>query len=335
MEMASIASLDMLTGTISGEGIVLGERTVGQMQGAFADEAARLAMNPQTVVYRTYGTTTDDNSDQMLYATTVLMPGKVGSEYFMTRGHFHQKPQRGEFCLTLQGEGCLFLMDRGANTRIEPMVPGAIQNIDGALAHRVANIGDVPLIFLVTWLADCGHDYESIERDGFSLRRVEELGKVVEIPGSLRPIALFKSEDEIHELIRRFEECELSHEQWTHSAHVSSAAYFCFNLPPAQALEAFRERIMNLNDSHGVVQTIDRGYHETLTRFWMAYVRRWIHAARPSSLIDAVNGATEACRERYLVRLFYSKDRIMTWEARKGWISPDLATFAELDELAE
>ena len=88
----------------------------------------------------------------------------------MTRGHFHTDPLRGELMFTLRGTGEALLMDRDGKTWTEPMSPGSVHDIDGRYAHRVVNTGEVPLIFLVTWMSDCGHDYESIREKGFGLR---------------------------------------------------------------------------------------------------------------------------------------------------------------------
>lgn len=142
-------------------------RRIGDLAGLFVDEEARSGMDPETVVYKTYGCPGDMEGEQLLYGTTVLMPGTVGDEFFMTRGHFHTHPLRGELCLTLRGTGILLLMDRAGKTDRVTMKEGALYNIPPDLAHRVVNTGSVPLIFFVSWMSDCGHDYESSQRLGF------------------------------------------------------------------------------------------------------------------------------------------------------------------------
>lgn len=123
------------------------------------------------VVYRTYGMPGHDReTPDLLVATTVIEPGDVHGECFMTRGHFHANPLRGEWMLTLGGTGALVLRDREGQAWSEPMQPGSTHMIDGRHAHRAANTGTEPLVFVVVWLADCGHDYEAIERKGFGLR---------------------------------------------------------------------------------------------------------------------------------------------------------------------
>jgi glucose-6-phosphate isomerase len=143
----------------------------------FADTADLTEEQLETIVYQTYGCPGDGDGPRLLYGTTVLMPGNVNGECFMTRGHYHTNPERGELCLTLSGEGTLLLMPKlqdgtpdRERTRQEKMVAGSIHDIDGRLAHRVVNTSDVPLIFFVTWLADCGHDYASIGSAGFGVR---------------------------------------------------------------------------------------------------------------------------------------------------------------------
>lgn len=158
--------LDRRTGVItpSGHSSV---RKLKDLAGLFFDEAARRGLDPETVVYQTYGCPGDLPGEQLLYGTTVLMPGDVGGEYFMTRGHFHTNPLRGELCLTLQGEGWLLLMDREGVTMRQKMSEGSLHDIPAHLAHRVVNTGDEPLIFFVSWMSDCGHDYETSQRLGF------------------------------------------------------------------------------------------------------------------------------------------------------------------------
>lgn len=130
------------------------------------------------MAYETHGCPGEvEGPPRLLYATTVLQPGDIEGEYFMTRGHFHTNPERGELMLTLSGKGALILMDRDRRTWMEPMEPGSTHDIDGRYAHRVANTGDEPLVFFVAWMSDCGHDYESIREHGFGKRLVNIDGK--------------------------------------------------------------------------------------------------------------------------------------------------------------
>jgi glucose-6-phosphate isomerase len=101
----------------------------------------------------------------------------VGDEYFMTRGHFHSIPDRGEYYWCVQGTGMLILMDQDRNTWAERMVQGSLHYIGSNLAHRVANTGDTDLIFGACWPSDAGHNYETIDNFGFSARLKKLDGK--------------------------------------------------------------------------------------------------------------------------------------------------------------
>jgi glucose-6-phosphate isomerase, archaeal len=161
--------VNLMTGLIEGPGLVSSTRKLRQLAALFQDQAAVGRMDADSPVYTTHSLP-ETGLPELLYATTILYPGRVGAEYFMTRGHFHVNPQRGEFNVTLQGRGAMVMMDRERQMRWELMTPGSVHNLDGRLAHRVANIGDEPLVFLCVWMSDCGHDYESIARDGFAQR---------------------------------------------------------------------------------------------------------------------------------------------------------------------
>jgi glucose-6-phosphate isomerase len=169
-------NVNPVTGVIQGEGIVVSTRRLVQIASLFQDQAALKQVDFETPVYMTYSLP-ETGRPELLYSTTILYPGRVGAEYFMTRGHYHVDPNRGEFNVTLRGRGAMVLMERSRQMRFEPMTPGSIHNLDGRLAHRVANVGDEPLIFLCVWMSDCGHDYETIAREGFAQRLLRVNGE--------------------------------------------------------------------------------------------------------------------------------------------------------------
>jgi glucose-6-phosphate isomerase len=108
----------------------------------------------------------------------------VGDEYFITKGHFHAEKSRGEFYLTVEGTGALILMDKARRTVFEPMSAGTLHYIPSRTAHRVANTGRSRLTFLACWPSDAGHDYDTIQHQGFSarLRNVGGVPILVEEP---------------------------------------------------------------------------------------------------------------------------------------------------------
>jgi glucose-6-phosphate isomerase len=162
-----------------GTGLLIGKeqlqesvKTLGQLENIFLNEEARRAMDPRTVVYRVQAwcPLAEGTEGGQFWGSTVIEPGQVGSEYFMTHGHFHQKRDRTEFYGTIRGEGAIILMSENRETRMEVMSAGSLHFIPPHTAHRVANTGSVPLRFVACWPSDAGHDYESIRKVGFGAR---------------------------------------------------------------------------------------------------------------------------------------------------------------------
>ncbi len=167
--------LDLAKYSMTGEGIQNQKRTLKDLEGIFADHQAWRNMDPETLAYtvQAHFPVAEGTEGGLFFGTTNLMPGKVGNEYFMTKGHFHQKSDRGEYYWGVQGSGMLLLMSRDRRTWAQEMYPGSLHYIPAHTAHRVANTGSEVLIFGACWPADAGHDYEEIARNGFSARLVE------------------------------------------------------------------------------------------------------------------------------------------------------------------
>ncbi len=136
-----------------------------------------LEENP--TIYEVYAIEQEEKEGDLNFATTVIHPGKVGNEYFMTKGHYHSKSDRAELYLCLKGKGMLLSQDINGNASWVEMEPMRMVYVPPHHAHRTINTGDSPLIFLAIYPADAGHDYGSIAEKGFSKIVVEENGKTV------------------------------------------------------------------------------------------------------------------------------------------------------------
>lgn len=160
------------SGTLTGKGFGESSKPLAEMKGLFKDEAALRAMNPNTEVYRVryWKPVADGKEGGLFWGTTTIQAGRVGDEYFMTHGHFHLVRDRGEYYATLTGSGTLLLMEENGNTHSQTMRPGTLHYIPGRMAHRVANTGTEPLVFMSCWPSDAGTDYASIRASGFGKR---------------------------------------------------------------------------------------------------------------------------------------------------------------------
>jgi glucose-6-phosphate isomerase, archaeal len=165
-------NVDLRSGELLGRGVQHLARTIQEMKGVYRNEEFRKSLDQNTVVYRVeaFHPVDEGNEGGLFWGTTFLNPGMVGDEYFMTKGHYHAKRTRGEFYLTVAGNGALILMDESRKTVFEPMSPGTLHYVSAYTAHRVANTGGCLLTVLACWPSDAGHDYDVIARDGFSAR---------------------------------------------------------------------------------------------------------------------------------------------------------------------
>src|ERR1700761_6158051 len=165
-------------GTLAGDKVIESHKTMGQLGGMFADETARSHMDPSQQVYRVQAhlPVAEGTNAGLFFGTTWIKPGKVGDEYFMTHGHFHQLIDRGEYYWGLKGDGVLILMDENRNSRAEYMHPGSLHYIPANTAHRVANTGDDELVFSACWPSEAGHNYDEIKKNGFSKRLFDRDG---------------------------------------------------------------------------------------------------------------------------------------------------------------
>ncbi len=111
-----------------------------------------------------------------------MFPGKVGNEYFMTRGHYHERRDRGEIYYTQSGSGVLLLHSRQGDVRTVEMKPGVCAFIPPDWAHRSVNTGDEKLVFVWCCSQDAGHDYAEIASRGMRQLVLEQGGKVTIAP---------------------------------------------------------------------------------------------------------------------------------------------------------
>ncbi|MBI3881714.1 MAG: hypothetical protein HY301_16820 [Verrucomicrobia bacterium] len=124
--------------------------------------------------------------------------------------------------------------------------------------------------------------------------------------------------------LRRFESCELSTEEWHHREHLRVAYLYLLRWPHAEALDRMRSGLKALNTAQKVPEALDRGYHETLTQGWMRLVYCALCEFGPAESSDAFLDQQSHLLARLALRFFYSRDRIMSAEAKARFVEPDL-----------
>ena len=127
------------------------------------------------------------------------------------------------------------------------------------------------------------------------------------------------------EFFRLFEAQGLTQAQWDHRAHLKVAYLHLMRYPFSEAASRIRSGIKRLNAAHGVVDTPTRGYHETMTVAWLHLVHATLCQFGSADSADAFLDAQSQLGSKRTLLLFYSRDLIMSAEAKISFVSPDLA----------
>lgn len=157
------------------------ERRLADLRDFFSDKRAvenTLSKGENPLIYVVYEIG-QEMEGELNVSCTIIYPGKVGDEYYFTKGHFHTKEAASEVYFGISGEGIILMQDREGRAFAEEIKPETIVYIPPGLAHRSVNTGKTELVFLAIYPSDSGHDYESIRKTGFSKIIVERDGKPV------------------------------------------------------------------------------------------------------------------------------------------------------------
>jgi glucose-6-phosphate isomerase len=153
------------------------------MRGIFSDAETLDRMGASDgdfPVYEVIGYRKEESD--LAFGTTIMFPGRVGDEFFMTRGHFHSRRDRGEAYYTQSGEGVLLLQSRAGESRTVEMLPGVCAFIPPDWAHRSINTGSEKLVFTWFCATDAGHEYGEILERGMRMLVIDDGGRPKVVP---------------------------------------------------------------------------------------------------------------------------------------------------------
>ena len=112
-----------------------------------------LKKNKNKVIYETF----TDKYTPINLTLTVVHPGTIGKEYYMTKGHIHRK-KVPEFYISLEGKGKL-LMQKQSKVKVIDLKKGEIVLIPIRYAHRLINTGNKKLKVLTIYDQESKPDY--------------------------------------------------------------------------------------------------------------------------------------------------------------------------------
>lgn len=163
------------------------QRRLSSMRGQFLDSDAfenQLAAE-DALLYEVYEFKRPEMAGELQFGISIVHPGKVGDEFFMTKGHFHTVLDTAEVYYCLQGRGYMVMETPEGDWSVEPLQPGSVLYVPPRWAHRSVNASlDGDLIIFFVYPGNAGHDYGTIEDQGYRKLVVDsEVGdKIIDNP---------------------------------------------------------------------------------------------------------------------------------------------------------
>ena len=155
-------------------------KTLRDLEGLYEDQAAYsllLAKMADEIVYEVTDYKPSTMSGDMIIGVTRMIPGKVGNEYFLTRGHIHAKPNRPEMYYGEKGTGIMLLESPEGEIRTIEIAPRTMCYVPPFWIHRSVNTGPGELVMTFAYPADSGQDYDIIAKAGGMRNRIIDDGK--------------------------------------------------------------------------------------------------------------------------------------------------------------
>lgn len=156
------------------------KRSLSAMKGQFWDREAynRLLAIEDIVLYEVYEIKRPEMAGELLHGISIVHPGKVGEEYFMTKGHFHTVLETAEVYYCQKGQGVMVMETPEGDWAVEPLNPGRILYVLPRWAHRSVNTSsEEDLVTFFVYPGNAGHDYGTIEEQGFRKMVIDRNGR--------------------------------------------------------------------------------------------------------------------------------------------------------------
>ena len=120
--------------------------------------------------------------------------------------------------------------------------------------------------------------------------------------------------------------CTLPRAAWTHEAHLGACLWLLTERPDVDVDARIAGIIRRFNESVGGVNDDHQGYHDSITRAYVAGVRLFLSETRETELAARVNAMllSDVGRRDWPLR-FYTRELLFSVAARRGFVEPDLA----------
>lgn len=168
------------------------QRKLSSMKGQYLNQDAYRDMLSQddVLLYQVFELKRPEIEGELLHGISIVHPGKVGNEYFMTKGHYHTVLETAEVYYTLKGHGYMVMETPEGECVVEELLSGKVLYVPPRWAHRSVNINpEEDLVMFFAYPGNAGHDYGTIETQGFKKLVIEKDGKpdIVDNPRWAQP----------------------------------------------------------------------------------------------------------------------------------------------------
>lgn len=161
-------------------------RKLSSMKNQYFDDSCyeEMIKKEDTILYEVYEKLVPEEEGELIQGLTIVHPGKVGKEYFMTKGHFHSILNTAELYFCFSGHGYIVMETPEGYCRTEKLLTDTAVYVPGRWAHRLVNVGNTDLVMLFVYPANAGHNYSTIETRGFRKLIIEDKGnpKIINNP---------------------------------------------------------------------------------------------------------------------------------------------------------
>jgi hypothetical protein len=120
-------------------------------------------------------------------------------------------------------------------------------------------------------------------------------------------------------------------EEFHHRDHIKVAYLYLRGYSLHEAIAKVRTGLQALAAAWGApVDELEKGYHETMTQAWVRVVHLTLSDCGVAASADAFCDQQPQLMQKTRLELFYSRERLMTWEAKREFVEPDLAPFVSV-----
>ena len=132
------------------------EKRLKDLEGIYLDEncfRSAASSRGDEIVYSVNEVRPTEATGDLIFGTTHMEPGRIGDEFYMTRGHIHAVANRPEVYYGESGAGVMLMESLDGETRVLEVTPGAAVYVPPMLMIDVA----LDASETARWMLHCHH----------------------------------------------------------------------------------------------------------------------------------------------------------------------------------